>query len=86
MKSKILFLYKIESKGFLDCLEWNNFITRFPSFFLGKSYVGLNNDLFNKEKKFFVKPWHYLWAMLCTKTYNKVYDTIFKLKQIFREA
>lgn len=56
MKSKILFLYKIESKGFLDCLEWNHFITRFPSFFLGKSYVGLNNDLFNKEKKFFVKP------------------------------
>ena len=51
MKSKILFLYKIESKGFLDCLEWNHFITRFPSFFLGKSYVGLNNDLFNKEKK-----------------------------------
>lgn len=50
MKSKILFLYKIEYKGFLDCIEWNHFITRFLSFLLGKSYVGLNNDLFNKEK------------------------------------
>lgn len=71
MKSKILFLYKIEYKGFLDCIEWNHFITRFLSFLLGKSYVGLNNDLFNKEK-------NSLW------NHDIIYEPSYVLKHITR--
>lgn len=51
MKSKILFLYKIEYKGFLDCIEWNHFITRFISFLLGNSYVGLKIMTYLIRKK-----------------------------------